>query len=134
LTGDYPLVILLTEQLAQRTIHEERPMSATPQQVFDAMPAAFRPAKAGTADLALQFILKGDLGGEWSVRISNGTCNVSSDRIENPTATIRTSAEDFGAIFDGSLNAVAAYMSGRVQVDGDVTGIMNLLSFFEMPT
>jgi putative sterol carrier protein len=37
------------------------------------------------------------------------------------------------AVFNGSLNAVAAYMSGRVQVDGDVTAIMNLLSFFEMP-
>ena len=108
-------------------------MPATPQQVFDAMPAAFRPDKAGAAHLALQFILEGDLGGEWSVRISNGTCQVTNDRMKNPTATIRSSAEDFVAIFDGSLNAVAAYMSGRVQVDGDVTGIMNLLSFFEMP-
>ena len=48
-------------------------------------------------------------------------------------ATITASAEDLVAIFDSSLNAVAAYMSGRVQVIGDVTAIMNLLSFFEMP-
>jgi len=108
-------------------------MFATPEQVFDVMPAAFKPGKAGSAELALQFSLSGDLGGEWGVEIGNGACQISKGQIENPVATIRSSDQDFVAIFDGSLNAVAAYMSGRIKVSGDVTAIMNLLSFFEMP-
>jgi putative sterol carrier protein len=114
-------------------IHKEREMPATPQQIFKAMPAAFRPEKAGPVELALQFNLTGDLGGEWGVEISNGACQTSSGQVKDPIATISSNAQDFVAIFDGSLNAVAAYMSGRIQVAGDVTAIMNLLSFFELP-
>ena len=108
-------------------------MLTTPQQLFDAMPAAFRPEKAGPVELSLQFNLKGSEGGEWGVEIGNGVCRTWAGQVEHPLATIKSSDEDMVAIFNGSLNAVAAYMSGRVQVDGDVTAIMNLLSFFDMP-
>ena len=107
-------------------------MPTTPQQLFEAMPAAFRPEKAGPIALTLQFNLQGEMGGEWGVDIEDGACQTSAGQIENPVATVSMSSEDLIAIFDGSLNAVAAYMSGRVQVDGDVTAIMNLLSFFDM--
>lgn len=108
-------------------------MASTPQEIFDAMPGAFRPDKAGSAELSLQFDIRGEAGGEWAVEIASGTCRTWSGRAKEPIATIRSSDSDIVAVFGGSLNAVAAYMSGRVQVDGDVTAIMNLLSFFEMP-
>jgi putative sterol carrier protein len=108
-------------------------MLTTPQQIFDAMPASFRPEKAGPVELSLQFELKGEAGGEWGVEIASGACRTWAGQVEYPVATIRSSDDDIVAIFNGSLNAVAAYMSGRVQVDGDVTAIMNLLSFFDMP-
>jgi putative sterol carrier protein len=109
-------------------------MLTTPQQIFSAMPDAFRPEKAGPIALTLQFNLTGEMGGEWGVEIENGVCRTITGQIVGPVATITTNAADLVAIFEGSLNAVAAYMSGRVQVDGDVTAIMNLLSFFEMPS
>ena len=109
-------------------------MPTTPQQIFAAMPNAFRPDKAGPIALTIQFNLSGEKGGEWGVTIEHGVCRTIAGQTADPVATITASAEDLVAIFDGSLNAVAAYMSGRVQVEGDVTAIMNLLSFFEMPT
>jgi putative sterol carrier protein len=89
--------------------------------------------QAGPVNLVLQFDLTGDDGGEWVVEIADGVCSTRRGETEDPTATIRTSAKDFIALFMGELNAVAAYMNGRVQVAGDVTAIMNLLSFFDLP-
>jgi putative sterol carrier protein len=97
------------------------------------MPDAFQAAKAGPVKLLLQFDLTGDNGGEWVVEIADGACKTRPGETDDPTATIRTSAQDFVALFTGELNAVAAYMSGRVKVAGDVTAIMNLMSFFELP-
>ena len=108
-------------------------MPDTPQQVFDAMPGAFRPEKAGSAEMLLQFSLTGNHGGDWTIDIANGRCQTHSGPATDPLATISASDQDFMALFRGDLNAVAAYMSGRVQVQGDVTAIMNLLSFFELP-
>jgi putative sterol carrier protein len=108
-------------------------MDTKPEQIFESMPGAFQPAKAGPVSLTLQFDLTGDHGGEWVVEIADGICNARRGDTDEPTATIRTSAQDFISLFAGELNAVAAYMSGRVKVAGDVTAIMNLLSFFDMP-
>lgn len=108
-------------------------METTPDAVFNSMPDAFQAAIAGPVKLLLQFDLTGESGGEWVVEIANGICTTHRGEVENPTATIRTSTQDFVALFSGDLNAVAAYMSGRVKVAGDVTAIMNLLSFFDIP-
>jgi putative sterol carrier protein len=108
-------------------------MDTRPEHIFSRMPDAFQAAKAGPVKLLLQFDLTGDHGGEWVVEIADGACTTRPGETDDPTATIRTSAEDFIALFNGELNAVAAYMSGRVKVAGDVTAIMNLLSFFELP-
>lgn len=108
-------------------------MPATPQEVFDAMPAAFLPEKAGPVEMLLQFSLTGDQGGDWTVEIGGGRCQTHPGPADRPLAVITTSDRDFLALFQGELNAVAAYMSGRVKVDGNVTAIMNLLAFFEMP-
>jgi len=108
-------------------------MFSTPKEIFEAMPNAFIAEKAGPAELDLQFNLSGDQAGDWAVQISNGTCATFEGQVENPLATISISTEDFLALFQGELNAVAAYMAGRVKVTGDVMAIMNLLSFFELP-
>jgi len=107
-------------------------MDTTPDAIFNSMPDAFQSAVAGPVKLLLQFDLTGENGGEWVVEIADGTCVTHRGEVDDPTATIRTSAADFIALFTGDLNAVAAYMSGRVKVAGDVTAIMNLLSFFDL--
>ncbi len=108
-------------------------MLDTPQAVFDALPDSFQPQKAGAAQLALQFELSGEQGGEWGISIADGVCQTSVGRVKNPVATIKMSDRDFVSIFTGKQNAVAAYMTGRIKVSGDVTAIMNLLSFFKLP-
>jgi putative sterol carrier protein len=108
-------------------------MDTRPEEIFESMPGAFQPAKAGPVKLILQFDLTGEHGGEWVVEIADGNCTARPGDTEEPTATIRTSAQDFISLFTGDLNAVAAYMSGRVKVAGEVTAIMNLLSFFDVP-
>lgn len=108
-------------------------MPNTPDDIFNAMPGAFLPDKAGQTEMNLQFDISGDDGGKWVVEITGGECRTRKGTVTKPKATIKTSDADMMALFYHELNAVAAYMSGRVRVDGDVVAIMNLLSFFKLP-
>jgi hypothetical protein len=44
----------------------------SPQEVFDQMPNALVPEKAGSTKAMIQFDLSGDQGGRWWVKIHDG--------------------------------------------------------------
>jgi putative sterol carrier protein len=44
--------------------------------------------------------------------------------------TLRISAEDLDALLRGELNAMNAYMQGRLVVDGDLTKALQLSNLF----
>ena len=47
-------------------------VQVTPQQIFDSMPQALVPEKAGSTKAVIQFDLSGDQGGKWWVTIHDG--------------------------------------------------------------
>jgi putative sterol carrier protein len=44
--------------------------------------------------------------------------------IESPKATIRMDGNDYVAMTSGELNPMAAFMSGKVKVEGDLGSVM----------
>ena len=80
---------------------------------------------------ALEEKLSGDVGGsvkfviedEGSIRIDE--TGVSADDGE-ADCTMTASAETFQGIMDGDVNPTAAFMSGKLKVDGDMGLAMRL--------
>jgi putative sterol carrier protein len=101
--------------------------------IFDNMCSQFRPDKAQGETAMIQFDLAGDNGGKYWAQVSNGTCAVGAG--DSPSAadmTLMASAEDYLAIINGTLNAMNAFMMGKVKVKGNMGMAMKLQTWFAM--
>ncbi|MBI5569420.1 MAG: SDR family NAD(P)-dependent oxidoreductase [Desulfomonile tiedjei] len=92
----------------------------TAKSVFDRMPAAFQADKAAGVDVVFQYRITGPGGGEWYVQIKDGACEVAQGVHEKPTTTIVMSDEDFLALIQRKLNAMQAFTSGKLKIEGDL--------------
>ena len=98
----------------------------TPTDIFKEMPNRFNAASAGDMDAVVEFNLSGDNGGIWTVSIGGGSLNVAEGSADNPKATILMDAADFVAMSTGELNAMSAFMGGKIKVEGDLGTVMTL--------
>jgi putative sterol carrier protein len=78
----------------------------------------------------VQFNLTGEGGGTWTFKIAEGKCEVKDGAAESPMATLTATAADYLAIVRGELNAVSAFMSGKIKVTGDLGIMMKFHSWF----
>jgi NAD(P)-dependent dehydrogenase (short-subunit alcohol dehydrogenase family)/acyl dehydratase/putative sterol carrier protein len=92
----------------------------TVSQVFEKMPAMFQADKAGGVAVVFQYKIDGPQGGEWYVDIKDGACTVSAGLHDKPTTGILMSEDDFLQLMQGKLNAMQAYTSGKLKIEGDL--------------
>lgn len=88
--------------------------------IFKKMPAVLRADAASGLDVAFQFSISGEGGGEWYADIREGVCRVESGVHSNPSCTIRMDAGDFLAMMSGKLPAMQAFTSGKLKIEGDI--------------
>jgi putative sterol carrier protein len=90
----------------------------------------FRPERAGALKATYRFILEG--AGEYYLRIAEGKASISKEG--NPAeaqVVIRAPAPVFIDIITGKRNALDAYNTGELQVEGDIGLAQYLLYVFE---
>ena len=109
-----PLAVLLAAS-------SPAPEKSTPQEVFEAMLAAFRPEKAVGIHARYQFLIGGTQGGEWWIEVNDGKSRMGRGTIENPNVTIITSDKDWVALSNGKLSGIWASLTGRLKVRGSQT-------------
>lgn len=105
----------------------------TARQIMEQMPGAFQPAQAADLNAVVQWLLSGEDGGEWYVTIANGTCQVAEGRATDPKVTVTMDAQDYVALTTGKLDAIRAFMTGKVKLSGDFALATRLTSFFRAP-
>ncbi|PKN69242.1 MAG: hypothetical protein CVU54_10880 [Deltaproteobacteria bacterium HGW-Deltaproteobacteria-12] len=88
--------------------------------VFERMPGAFQAGGAGGAAVVFQYCISGDGGGDWSADIKGGACTVASGIHGSPTCTLKINAGDFLDLMNGKVNAMKAYTSGKLKIEGDI--------------
>lgn len=99
-------------------------------EVFAQMPQAFLADKAGDLRAIFQFNLSGEGGGDWIVTIANGTCTVAEGNADKPDVTVSMVADDYVKMTTGELQPVAAFMQGRLKLQGDMNLAMKLQELF----
>lgn len=99
-------------------------------QIFQGMMSRFNPEKAASMNASVLFDLSGEDGGQWAVQIQDGKANMVKGGVENPTATIKMTAEDYAKMTKGELNAMTAFMTGKIKVDGDLNTVMKFQGLF----
>jgi putative sterol carrier protein len=103
-------------------------MPETVQEIIDVLPEHFDPEAWGDSDAKIAFNVSGEGGGQWLIKIVDHTLSIDQGTIEGADMTVSASDEDLLAIVRGDLNAVGAFMTGRVKVSGEVALAMKLQS------
>jgi NAD(P)-dependent dehydrogenase (short-subunit alcohol dehydrogenase family)/uncharacterized OB-fold protein/putative sterol carrier protein len=88
--------------------------------IFDRIPEAFQPDQAAGVDVVFQFHISGPGGGSWTVTVKEGACQVDEGSHDSPTTTIRMGDEDFIRMMGGELNAMNAFTTGKLKIEGDL--------------
>jgi putative sterol carrier protein len=92
----------------------------TVKSIFDRLPEAFQADKAADVDVVFQFKISGPDGGDWNATVKDGSCEVNEGLHNSPTTTIIMSDEDFVGLIEGSVNAMQAYTTGKLKIEGDL--------------
>jgi len=103
----------------------------TVKEVFELMPESFKKEAAAGMDAVFQYDITGDGGGKWYLVIKDGELTVSEGAHDSPGVTITMADQDYLGMIAGTLNAQAAFMSGKLKVAGDMSLAMKLGSLFE---
>jgi putative sterol carrier protein len=106
-------------------------MTLNAKQLIDQLVADFPPDKAAGLDADVQVNLTGEGGGNWIIKFAGGKVSGAEGKAVSPRLTVTTSLADISAIAEGKLDGMAAFMQGKVKLDGDVGLAMRMVSMFQ---
>lgn len=105
----------------------------TYEEIFDAAKAEFMKADVSQlpGHLAVQVDIVGEGEGAFYIELLNGKLYVEPYEYYDRDVKLIANAEDFLKIASGSLNAVFAYTTGKLKVEGDLGKAMELQNMIE---
>jgi len=98
--------------------------------IFPEMVERLIPEKAEGVNVVIQFDLSGDNGGQYWVKIEDGNAESGEGTADNPSMTLNASADDWYAVSTGQMNAMQAFMSGKIKIQGDMGIAMKMQTMF----
>jgi putative sterol carrier protein len=92
-------------------------MAESARELFEGLEDRIDPARTRGMAASYRFDVAG--AGSWRVDVDDGKVDVTES--DAPAdCVIRSSEEDLLRVVRGELNAVTAYMTGRVKVEGEI--------------
>ena len=90
----------------------------------------FRPEAAQGLRVVYQLDLTGDEGGVWHLTIAQQECKLSTGPAPRADCSFTVAAADWRELVAGRLDALTAFFSGQIQVQGDLSLAARLESMF----
>jgi len=107
-------------------------MSLTIKDLMGKMPGAFIPEKAAGMEAVIQFHFTGDQASDWYVTIKDDACSAEGGTFDNPTMSLTADGQDYIDVVTGKMDAMKAFMQGKLKLAGDLNLAMKMTSFFKM--
>ena len=96
--------------------------------IFTEMKSRFNADAAAGTDAVFQYEISD--GGEWFVTVQDGSCEVTEGNNDDATVTLRMDTETLEEVMSGETDGMQAFMSGRIQADGDIMLATKLAAIF----
>lgn len=103
----------------------------TAKEIITGMPAKIRPEVIEGLNTLFHFDISGDEGGQYSVKIADGKCEVTEGLIGEPTCKVTSSDKNLVGIINGSINGPMAVMMGKIKVS-NIPEMMKFAKLFGM--
>lgn len=107
--------------------HTMESLMSDAKEVVEMMPAAFDANAAGDTSATIQFAISTPM----HVIIHAAKCSASEGEAENPDVTLKMKDQDLIDLLNGKLNGMTAFMTGKLQVDGDLMLAQKLPYLFD---
>ena len=91
------------------------------------LPVAFQPDAAGDTDCTVQF----NISTPMHIVIKNGACATHDGAAGSPDVTITMEDDDLISLMKGELNGMTAFMTGKLQLEGDLMLAQRMFGFFD---
>ena len=65
------------------------------------------------------------------IRIADGACTVSDGTADSPDVTLTMDDDDLADMLTGELNGMTAFMTGKLQLDGDMMLAQKIVTLFD---
>ena len=91
------------------------------------MPAAFNADAAAGVDATIQY----QISTPAYVQIKDGQCTVHEGTAASADVTLIIEDEDLVSLLKGELNGMTAFMTGKLQVEGDLMLAQKISSIFD---
>ena len=104
-------------------------MAITIREIFEAMPGRFNAEAAADWTSNIQFHFSGDDNPEdWCLSVADGECKVIEGTVDEPSATIRTTADTWIGMITGEVDPMQAFGGGLLKIEGNFGDVMRLQS------
>ncbi|WP_029889858.1 SCP2 sterol-binding domain-containing protein [Polycyclovorans algicola] len=100
-------------------------MSAT--DLIKKLPAALNPDAAAGTDATIQF----NISTPMNVVIKDGACTANDGAAASPDVSLTMEDDDLVALLKGELNGMTAFMTGKLQLEGDLMLAQRIGSLFD---
>jgi putative sterol carrier protein len=139
MTDSHPGFAGLAEAVSAAPLDEVGDVAARhaggPQQAlalaFEEVPARFRPERAGGGRGVFRLeVGTGQAVETYQVTVDGGCCEVSREAAAAPDVTMRMDFADFMRLMTGRTTGQEAFLTGKVQVSGDLVYAMRWGDWF----
>jgi putative sterol carrier protein len=100
------------------------------EQLVRRMNDRFNAEKAEGVEAVIQFRLEGEEQGEWHLEIKDQRCELYEGVFDNPVVVFTADYKDIKSVISGEVSPVKAFMSGAINVQGDIFKAMELMELF----
>lgn len=108
-------------------------MALTVDGIFSSMPELFLPDKAAGVNASVAYRVTGEGGGDYTCVIADGAFTLLKEFKADASATVQITAEDWIGLNEGKLDAMQAFMSGKLKGAGDLMLLQKFPKFFKKP-
>ena len=116
-------------QVAAYTAHFDADVNPA-QGLLESMPQRFNAEKAGDLEAVVGYQID-NMG--YTLLIRHGVCMVLPRLLKPCDTLLKAKADDFVAMSTGTLNAQEAFMTGKIQIEGDPLLMQKVAKSFQRP-
>jgi putative sterol carrier protein len=109
-------------------------MPLTVEGFFDELPRRLRPEVAAGIECTLQWHLTDLDPGVWAIEVKNDQACLIPGGVAQPDSSFITTSQIWLEIAEGRQDAMKAFMTGKMKVQGDMTLALKVPALFDTDT